>query len=82
MWRKALKAGCLCRCIDALIAMGVLVDGGDRVSIRRTAVFFLSSFEASSSFTFLLGYPAGQWSIMLACLMSSSNMSDMPLNAP
>ncbi|CAL5224135.1 g6768 [Coccomyxa viridis] len=33
------------RCIDALIAMGVLVDGGDRVSIRRTAVFFLNSFE-------------------------------------
>lgn len=37
----------LYRCIDALIAMGVLVDGGDRVSIRRTAVFFLNSFEAS-----------------------------------
>ena len=36
----------LYRCIDALIAMGVLVDGGDRVSIRRTAVFFLNSFEA------------------------------------
>ena len=33
------------RCIEALIAMGVLVDGGDRVSIRRTAVFFLNSFE-------------------------------------
>ena len=53
--------------------MGVLVDGGDRVSIRRTAVFFLSSFEASPSFTFLLGIPAGQRSIMLACLMTNSD---------
>ena len=33
------------RCIDALIAMGVLVEGGDRVSIRRTALFFLNSFD-------------------------------------
>lgn len=33
------------RCIDALLAMGVLVDGGDRVAIRRTAVFFLNSFQ-------------------------------------
>lgn len=33
------------RCIDALMQMGVLVPGGDRVAIRRTAVFFLKSFE-------------------------------------
>lgn len=33
------------RCIEALISMGVLVPGGDRVAIRRTAVFFLKSFE-------------------------------------
>jgi hypothetical protein len=33
------------RCIDALVQMGVLVPGGDRVAIRRTAVFFLKSFE-------------------------------------
>ena len=33
------------RCIDALVAMGVLVPGGDRVAIRRTAVFFLNSFQ-------------------------------------
>ena len=63
----ALRARWLCRCIDALIAMGVLVDGGDRVSIRRTAVFFLSSFEASSFFTFLLEYPADN---DLSCLLA------------
>ncbi|BDA47029.1 Protein ACTIVITY OF BC1 COMPLEX KINASE 8, chloroplastic [Coccomyxa sp. Obi] len=33
------------RCIEALMSMGVLVPGGDRVAIRRTAVFFLNSFE-------------------------------------
>ncbi len=33
------------RCIEALISMGVLVPGGDRVAVRRTAVFFLKSFE-------------------------------------
>ena len=33
------------RCIDALITMGVLVPGGDRLSIRRTAEFFLKNFE-------------------------------------
>lgn len=33
------------RCIEALMSMGVLVPGGDRVAIRRTAVFFLKSFE-------------------------------------
>ena len=33
------------RCLDALIAMGVLVPGGDRVAIRRTAQFFLDSFQ-------------------------------------
>ena len=33
------------RCIDALITMGVLVPGGDRLSIRRTAEFFLQNFQ-------------------------------------
>ena len=37
------------RCIDALISMGVLVPGGDRVAIRRTATFFLNSFQVRSS---------------------------------
>ncbi|GAB4813023.1 hypothetical protein N2152v2_000069 [Parachlorella kessleri] len=33
------------RCLDALVAMGVLVPGGDRVAVRRTAEFFLKSFQ-------------------------------------
>eukprot|EP00884_Botryococcus_braunii_P005721 jgi/Botrbrau1/1514/Bobra.0107s0002.1 len=33
------------RCLDALVAMGVLVPGGDRTAIRRTAEFFLTSFQ-------------------------------------
>lgn len=33
------------RCLDALIQMGVLVPGGDRTAIRRTAEFFLRNFE-------------------------------------
>ena len=33
------------RCIDALFAMGVLVPGGDRTAVRRTAQFFLDSFQ-------------------------------------
>ena len=33
------------RCIDALVKMGVLVEGGDRQAIRRTAEFFLKSFQ-------------------------------------
>lgn len=33
------------RCLDALIAMGVLVPGGDRTAVRRTAEFFLKSFQ-------------------------------------
>lgn len=33
------------RCLDALVRMGVLVPGGDRVAVRRTAEFFLSSFQ-------------------------------------
>jgi predicted unusual protein kinase regulating ubiquinone biosynthesis (AarF/ABC1/UbiB family) len=32
------------KCLDALERMGVLV-GGDRTSIKRTAEFFLKSFE-------------------------------------
>ena len=36
------------RCIDALITMGVLVPGGDRLAIRRTAQFFLNNFQVSS----------------------------------
>ena len=36
------------RCIDALVAMGVLVPGGDRTAVRRTAEFFLTSFQARS----------------------------------
>ena len=35
------------RCLDALITMGVLVPGGDRLAIRRTAEFFLNNFQAS-----------------------------------
>lgn len=33
------------RCLDALVTMGVLVPGGDRLAIRRTAEFFLKNFE-------------------------------------
>ena len=33
------------RCLEALIAMGVLVPGGDRTAVRRTADFFLKSFQ-------------------------------------
>ncbi|KAK9819782.1 hypothetical protein WJX72_002278 [[Myrmecia] bisecta] len=33
------------RCIDALITMGVLVPGSDRTAVRRTAEFFLNSFQ-------------------------------------
>ncbi|KAL0027900.1 hypothetical protein WJX79_001482 [Trebouxia sp. C0005] len=33
------------RCIDALVVMGVLVPGGDRTAVRRTAEFFLKNFE-------------------------------------
>lgn len=35
------------RCIDALVTMGVLVPGGDRTAVRRTAEFFLKNFEVS-----------------------------------
>ncbi len=38
-----------CRCIDALVTMGVLVPGGDRTAVRRTAEFFLKNFEVSGS---------------------------------
>lgn len=41
-------AGCCCcclRCLDALITMGVLVPTGDRLAVRRTAQFFLNSFQ-------------------------------------
>eukprot|EP00878_Enallax_costatus_P019345 GHUV01020408.1.p1 GENE.GHUV01020408.1~~GHUV01020408.1.p1 ORF type:complete len:557 (+),score=208.71 GHUV01020408.1:1417-3087(+) len=33
------------RCLDALVTMGVLVPTGDRLAVRRTAQFFLSSFQ-------------------------------------
>ncbi|WIA38180.1 hypothetical protein OEZ86_001530 [Tetradesmus obliquus] len=33
------------RCLDALITMGVLVPTGDRLAVRRTAQFFLNSFQ-------------------------------------
>jgi len=33
------------RCLDALVAMGVLVPGGDRTAVRRTAQFFLDQFQ-------------------------------------
>lgn len=33
------------RSLDALEVMGVLVPGGDRTAVRRTAQFFLNSFE-------------------------------------
>eukprot|EP00890_Picochlorum_soloecismus_P005345 jgi/Picsp_1/5811/NSC_03170-R1_abc-1-like kinase len=32
-------------CLDALVKMGVLVEGGDRTAVRRTGEFFLNSFE-------------------------------------
>ena len=31
--------------LDALVQMGVLVETGDRTAVRRTAQFFLNSFE-------------------------------------
>lgn len=33
------------RCLDALVDMGVLVPSADRQAVRRTAEFFLSSFQ-------------------------------------
>lgn len=33
------------RCLDALVTMGVLVPTGDRLAVRRTAQFFLNSFQ-------------------------------------
>lgn len=33
------------QCLDALVRMGVLVDTGDTTAIRRTAEYFLDSFE-------------------------------------
>lgn len=33
------------RCLEALIAMGVLVPTGDKTAVRRTADFFLKSFQ-------------------------------------
>ena len=38
----------VCRCLDALITMGVLVPTGDRLAVRRTAQFFLNSFQVST----------------------------------
>ena len=37
------------RCIDALVTMGVLVPGGDRTAVRRTAEFFLKNFEVRAA---------------------------------
>ena len=33
------------KCIDALVVMGVLIPTGDMTAVRRTAQFFLDSFE-------------------------------------
>lgn len=33
------------RCLEALIIMGVLVPTGDKLAVRRTAQFFLKSFQ-------------------------------------
>jgi hypothetical protein len=33
------------RCLDALVTMGVLVPTGDKLAVRRTAQFFLNSFQ-------------------------------------
>ena len=33
------------RCLDALVDMGVLVPSADRQAVRRTAEFFLASFQ-------------------------------------
>lgn len=32
------------KCLDALVRMGVLVPGGDRTAVKRTADFFLNQF--------------------------------------
>lgn len=45
------------RCIDALITMGVLVPGGDRMAIRRTAEFFLKNFQVRSTSAIFLSSP-------------------------
>jgi hypothetical protein len=34
-----------CRCLDALVTMGVLVPTGDKLAVKRTAQFFLNSFQ-------------------------------------
>jgi predicted unusual protein kinase regulating ubiquinone biosynthesis (AarF/ABC1/UbiB family) len=33
------------QCLDALVRMGVLVDSGDQTAVRRTAEYFLDTFE-------------------------------------
>ena len=35
----------LCRCLDALVTMGVLIPGPDMTAVRRTAQFFLNNFQ-------------------------------------
>jgi len=45
------------RCIDALVAMGVLVPGGDRTAVRRTAEFFLNSFQARGALSIVAPRP-------------------------
>jgi hypothetical protein len=33
------------RCLQALVTMGVLVPTGDTLAVKRTAQFFLNSFQ-------------------------------------
>jgi hypothetical protein len=40
-----LSLRCMRRCLDALVTMGVLVPTGDKLAVRRTAQFFLNSFQ-------------------------------------
>jgi hypothetical protein len=41
------------RCLDALVTMGVLVPTGDKLAVRRTAQFFLNSFQVRRGGSFV-----------------------------
>ena len=66
------------RCIDALIAMGVLVPGGDRLAIRRTAEFFLNNFQVRK-FALLRLYCGAPVSVQLAWRMRRSALGLRPV---
>jgi hypothetical protein len=66
-------AGCCCcclRCLDALITMGVLVPTGDRLAVRRTAQFFLNSFQVR---------PEQKQTLLLPLLIPLSQIFDTSL---